>query len=241
MKTVRISRFDFVDFAQEIPEDGTCRIYLLRGCGTVNGETVFGKALLAAVLAGQPFAVRAAREPILATALTFPAPYLPGALHTPVALPDPDEALVRYYQVTFDLLATDAGAAPVAQTLSALSAWILAALPREDSPTRRLTEQAKQIIRRDYATDLTLKAVAAELFVNPSYLSTVFHRVEGCTFCKYLTRVRLAHVCRLLTQSNYLVSDIAMQVGFNSSAYLISIFRKEYGLTPNAYRAMYTL
>ena len=159
----------------------------------------------------------------------------------PVLLADPPDSLVHFFISGWTLLEAYPDENAAYHTVSALLNWLLmhSPVPRRESTgssPKILVEQAKTIIHNEYASDLTLQSVAAQLFVNPCYLSTVFHQVAGITFRAYLKNVRLQHTCRLLTQTNHLITDIAMQTGFNSTAYLISTFRKEYGITPNAYR-----
>lgn len=177
-------------------------------------------------------------------AISF-APGLPDlpAGGVPLFVPDLSEALKQYFLAAFHLIEQVSGHEPDAAAEACIHALALClARPGVGSPTdrshaRQLVEQAQQIICREYAGELTLQAVAGELFVNPCYLSTIFRQMTGCTFRSYLKTIRLQHAKQLLTQTNYLITDIAMQTGFNSAAYLISSFRQAFGITPSAYRS----
>lgn len=101
---------------------------------------------------------------------------------------------------------------------------------------RDVVSKAIDLIAKNYASPLTLKEVADQLFVNPSYLSCTFHRKTGVTFSSYLLDVRLTAAKDQLLTTNELISTVSVNSGFSSSAYFISCFKKKYGLTPYAFR-----
>lgn len=180
----------------------------------------------------------------------FPGELLPGELAeqlsaTPMLLPDGQDAFLDYFMAAYRLLESGtAWEGLTRQTVQNLLLW-LARQPlftegERPSHARQLVEQAKQIIREEYASDLTLQQIAQRLYVNTSYLSTVFHEQTGETFRDYLKTVRLQHARRHLLESNRQITDIAMLSGFNSTAYLIRSFREKYGLTPGVYRAQHS-
>lgn len=216
-------------------------LLLLRGGGTFNGLP-FRESLAALLPPRSPFRLQGcpAGEALL---LSF-APAPPGLPDGAVLAPDVPGALADYFTAAFRLLEqapVPDGAAEAA--VRALALWIARAgaepalehLGR--SHARQLVEEARQIVGREYTGELTLQAVAGRLFVNPCYLSTIFREITGSTFRGYLKNVRLQHARQLLEDTNYLITDVAMQSGFNSAAYLISSFRQAYGVTPTAYRS----
>ena len=101
---------------------------------------------------------------------------------------------------------------------------------------RDVVSKAIDLIAKNYASPLTLKEVADQLFVNSSYLSCTFHRKTGVTFSSYLLDVRLTAAKDQLLTTNELISTVSVNSGFSSSAYFISCFKKKYGLTPYAFR-----
>ena len=99
-----------------------------------------------------------------------------------------------------------------------------------------IIKQAIDIIHREYADALYLEDIADRLYVNASYLSNAFHKKTGMTFSAYLTHVRLTNAEKLLIETNDLVSDISLRVGFGSSSYFVVCFTREYGVSPLKYR-----
>ena len=182
--------------------------------------------------------------------IEFPGELLPGeltgeALSAPMLLPDAQDAFMAYILAAYHLLESGtAWEGLTRQTVQNLLSWFarqpLFTEGERPSHATQLVEQAKQIIREEYASDLTLQQIAQRLYVNPCYLSTVFHAQTGETFRDYLKTVRLQHARRHLLESNRQITDIAMLSGFNSTAYLIRSFREKYGLTPSVFRARHS-
>lgn len=97
--------------------------------------------------------------------------------------------------------------------------------------------KAVTLISYDLTADLSLKAVASALSVNPSYLSALFSKECGQTLTEYVREKRLEESARLLQQTNRTVFQIAIDCGFNDAHYFIRCFKRKTGLTPKAYRA----
>lgn len=159
---------------------------------------------------------------------------------TPFAImPSPD--LLSLYQ-----LAMRAQQADATESFPYLMIALLSELIRQKSVSttkqqtithqENLVDQAKTIIARDYAEKITLNSIARELFVNPSYLSVLFKRIVGTTFCQYVTAYRIERAKLLLCETNELVADIALVTGFGTTAYFVTTFGEHCGVTPTAYR-----
>lgn len=252
MNVINLTHFMTGESGLEIPSKADCTFLLCRNSSGSSGETQFQESMAALILPGEAFSMPLTPGAEVYT-MEFPPSMLPETLQPDadqaiLLLPDPAASLLSYYIATWSILESAGPNTPrhiADASLSALLNWA-AHLSRKpgQSPagahSRQLVDQAKAIIHAEYAGDLTLQSVAERLFVNPCYLSTIFHQVTGVTFRNYLKTVRLRHTKRLLTETNHLVTDIAMQTGWGSTAYLISSFRQAYGVTPNAYRSLHT-
>lgn len=85
---------------------------------------------------------------------------------------------------------------------------------------------------------ISLDAIAQQLGVNASYLSSQFNREVGKSLPEYVSEKRVALARRLLQGSAPLsVGQIASSVGFADVNYFTKVFKKLTGLTPSAYRA----
>lgn len=104
-------------------------------------------------------------------------------------------------------------------------------------PPSLLIERARIFIRENYTNPLTLNDVAQALDVSPSYLSSVFKSDRGETYTKYILRLRMERAAQLLVSYKAgKVGDIAQEVGFTSTKYFDSAFKKYFDMTPNEYR-----
>lgn len=81
--------------------------------------------------------------------------------------------------------------------------------------------------------------IAAELYMNPSYLSDLFKKKEGITISDYILQEKIKLVKNMLVYSRYSYSAIANYLGFSSQSYLGAKFKKATGLTLHQYREKY--
>lgn len=91
-------------------------------------------------------------------------------------------------------------------------------------------------IESDYASDLSLGEIAAELSLSEQYLSRIFFEAVGAGFKERLTDVRLTHAKTLLADPKNTITAVSSQVGYNNSKQFIRIFKKYQGVTPGEYK-----
>lgn len=86
------------------------------------------------------------------------------------------------------------------------------------------------------AADVTLARLAEDFHYSTEYASRLIKRSTGRTFIQLLTSIRLENAKQLLRDTSLSVTDIALQVGYDSSEHFIRTFRKHTGITPSEYR-----
>lgn len=99
--------------------------------------------------------------------------------------------------------------------------------PRDQVLLDKVTER----MRADYASDLRLEELAAEVGLTTFQLIGLFRRTVGLTPHAYLTQVRLGMACRRLRHSKP-IADVATDVGFYDQSALSRHFKRCYGITP---------
>ncbi|MBD3919920.1 helix-turn-helix domain-containing protein [Paenibacillus sp. PR3] len=104
--------------------------------------------------------------------------------------------------------------------------------------SRSYAEQASEMIRQQYAEDISLQSVARQINVNPSYLSRVFKQETGSNFVSFLTEVRMEKAKQLLQNKQMKVYEVADRVGYPNTAYFSKLFKKLMGQTPEEYRSI---
>lgn len=97
--------------------------------------------------------------------------------------------------------------------------------------------KAITIISFDLTADLSLKNIANQLNVNPTYLSSLFSKECECTLTEYVNKKRIEHALYLLQKTDKPINSIAFECGIQDTNYFIKLFKKHTGLTPTQYRA----
>ena len=100
---------------------------------------------------------------------------------------------------------------------------------------RRLL-RARDAMDRAYAEPLDVRAVAAVAHVSEAHFSRSFRSVFGETPHRYLQRRRVERSMFLLRETDRRVTDICLDVGFNSLGTFSRTFREIVGETPSDYR-----
>ncbi|MFD0958252.1 response regulator transcription factor [Paenibacillus chungangensis] len=96
--------------------------------------------------------------------------------------------------------------------------------------------RVKQYIDNHYEQELSLNELAMQFAMVPSYFSTMFKKVCGQSFKKYVTDLRIAAAKQLLLESDSIVDDIAQAVGYADVQYFYRVFKQQTGMTPLQYR-----
>ena len=100
----------------------------------------------------------------------------------------------------------------------------------------RIVGKTITMISYDLTADLSLKSIAKQLGVNPTYLSGLFRKECNCTLTDYVNKKRVEHAVGLLDKTDKLVSVISYECGIQDTNYFIKLFKKYTGLTPTQYR-----
>lgn len=99
-------------------------------------------------------------------------------------------------------------------------------------------QEILQLLRsvRDASTDVSLDALAARAGWSPFHFHRAFRKIVGETPKQYILRLRLERAAaRLATRSEPIVR-IAADAGFASHEVFTRAFRRQFGVTPSAYR-----
>lgn len=88
----------------------------------------------------------------------------------------------------------------------------------------------------DLTADLSLNALANNLSVNPSYLSSQFKKETGSTLTDYVNRKKVEHAILLLNTTPLQIQTIALHCGIPDVNYFTKLFKKYIHKTPKEYR-----
>ncbi|MGN8645921.1 response regulator transcription factor [Gracilibacillus sp. HCP3S3_G5_1] len=104
------------------------------------------------------------------------------------------------------------------------------------SKYNRAVKEAMDYIDQHYDEELTLKKVANQVHLNPSYLSALFKEELEATFSEYVTRKRIQEAKKLLLSTDLPIAEIAEKSGYQTSKYFIKLFKQYEKMTPNSFR-----
>jgi len=96
--------------------------------------------------------------------------------------------------------------------------------------------RAIQYIEKHYAESLSLRQVAAQVHLNPSYFSHLFKKITGASFVNYLIEVRMDKAKQLLSNTDLNVTEVAGKVGYDLPNYFAKLFKQSAGVTPKEFR-----
>jgi LacI family transcriptional regulator len=96
---------------------------------------------------------------------------------------------------------------------------------------------AVRFIRAHACEGIDVRDVLKAVPISRTLLERRFRALLGHTPHEHILRTRLARACAMLVETDLPVSLIAERTGFEHTEYLSVAFRREYGMTPTAYRA----
>ncbi len=87
-----------------------------------------------------------------------------------------------------------------------------------------------------YNQNITLDTLSAQFNISKFYLLRTFQHHLGLSPNDYLQNIRVTKAKELLRTTEHSISMVANSVGFESTSYFISVFKKQEGVTPLKYR-----
>lgn len=103
------------------------------------------------------------------------------------------------------------------------------------SKSRRIAKVCKYI-ETNFQTQIKLKDVADLLNMSESAFSHFFKKRTKCTYIDYLTNIRIAKSCQLLSETTQNVAEICYESGFENMSNFMRIFKRKKNVTPAKYR-----
>ena len=100
-------------------------------------------------------------------------------------------------------------------------------------------QSIKAYIDSNFAERITLEAVAAKCFYNPSYFSRAFKLKFGVSLTEYVRQKRIEQARLILETEDAPVEEIMSRIGFTDRSAFYHSFAEASGMTPAEYRAAY--
>ncbi|WP_042196085.1 helix-turn-helix domain-containing protein [Paenibacillus camerounensis] len=127
-------------------------------------------------------------------------------------------------------------------TLNALEEIILL-IASQIADKKKLDPRIKDVLNilaQHYSDNHQIEELANKVCLSPSRLSHLFKEQVGDSIIETLTKYRLKQAEKLLQYTLRPITDIALEVGFNSPDYFTRQFASYYGVNPSQYRKQHT-
>ena len=105
--------------------------------------------------------------------------------------------------------------------------------------SNQIVERTLLLIHEGFANeDLSLTYLSQSVYVNESYLRSIFKKNVGMTISDYLTQVRMNEARRLIEAGGMKFSEICHMVGYRDPAYFSKCFKRFFGVSPSSFENM---
>ena len=100
----------------------------------------------------------------------------------------------------------------------------------------RLLRRVVERMKSEFATNLSLAALAAETGYSRAHFLRMFRTATGQTPHQYLLAQRLENAAQMMKDRSIPLVDIAVACGFSSHTHFTKVFRTRFGILPSQYR-----
>ncbi len=108
-----------------------------------------------------------------------------------------------------------------------------------DDSTSELYKQCRELIYENIDNPKTLSDLAQQLNVSVSTLQRRFKEASGMTVVEYIRLQKLDKARRDLIEGGLSIGEIAFTAGYKHVANFVSAFKREYSMSPAAYRKLH--
>ncbi|MDQ0059046.1 helix-turn-helix domain-containing protein [Paenibacillus harenae] len=108
----------------------------------------------------------------------------------------------------------------------------------ELTPVQRKVTDITRHINLHFREPLQLDDLAKQFFISKGHLCRVFKEVTGFGFTQYINVTRVKEAEYLLRETDWSVTQVSEQCGFENFSHFGKVFKKLSGLSPRAYRKL---
>ena len=105
---------------------------------------------------------------------------------------------------------------------------------------KKIILSIQQYINFNYNKNICLEELSRLFFLDPHYISVKFKELTGKSFKQYLINLRLTQAKQYLIDTNYSITDICYNCGFNDIANFLKIFKRHENISPLQYRIKFS-
>lgn len=112
------------------------------------------------------------------------------------------------------------------------------AVPHYTSYERQSVFDVQKLLQESVQKPPSIRKIARDFGINPNKLQELFKYYNGVTVMEYLRSYRMQQALSLLA-NDMILSDIAKEIGYQSTSRFSEAFVKTYGISPGKYRKLY--
>ena len=114
-------------------------------------------------------------------------------------------------------------------------------LAPEETEMHEVTNRLSSVIdfiEERYAENISLKDLAMQCYLCPSYFIREFKKKYNVSPYQYLINKRLLKAEELVRSHDLTVKDICIQVGYEDISSFSKLFKRRFGMSPELYRKL---
>lgn len=119
--------------------------------------------------------------------------------------------------------------------------WLKLINASEKGKTSQLFEDIKNYVNANISVKLTVREIAAHFYFSTKYINVIFIKSLGISPKKYITKMVMDKAIFFLNKTDFSISQIAYELGFDNVASFSSAFKKYFGKSPLTYKKKQTL
>lgn len=98
-----------------------------------------------------------------------------------------------------------------------------------------LLAQITDFLSENVEEKLEFNDILVHFNMSSSVVKKIFREQMGCGVMDYFTRLKIDRAKELIREENYTFTEISEKLGFNTSQYFTSVFKRISGMTPSEY------
>ncbi|WP_196893445.1 helix-turn-helix transcriptional regulator [Aureivirga marina] len=103
----------------------------------------------------------------------------------------------------------------------------------------KLIMDAKEYLNDNFREKITLDIISRDIGISKYYLHRLFREINKNTPLDYLTTIRLEHAKNRLKSTKETIFEVAVNCGFDNTAYFSNSFKRYIGYSPSEFRKLF--
>lgn len=100
----------------------------------------------------------------------------------------------------------------------------------------KLLLEAENYIMENYDKNITIKEIAAHVYITPNYLSYLYKAKTKRTINSFILDVKMERARKMICETSMRLNEISDALGYANQNYFTRTFTKYYGTSPRSYR-----